>query len=639
MVAALELALPSAALVTLVLFSYSGVGRLIFGAVCTGSAVRTVAADYVAGFLAFSALFGLAAQLAVPFVPFVTVFGVLGLLGLYTCIRSGQHDLRGLGTRVVLGLVVALSVLLSLSTPSTHGVGDVVNYVAGAAKMFHNPWFTAEGVARLIGLVRGPALALVWTPAAFGRGVGLEHVYGLGIWQMLLSMALLIDLFVGAGPLLLRLGLAIGSVGMFNVTALLVSGQINQPYAPLVMICMVWLYRYVVDRRARIIVLALSGYVIMGAYPEFLVASPLYFACIALLHRGPFLVLVGEGVAFASGVLLVQVTTRFASARFLMSQASGENRPGWMPLPAAPQNPLEVWSLILIQNGSWWLVAAVLIPVGIYLWESVGTRADVPGPPRRMAALAVGVVGLMGVVWTWAVLTAANVNYSAFKLAGWLGPGLFVLTWLAAQTVPPVARRALTTAVLAIVVARVVGMHDGISHLFAERSALGYWQPRHVYSEQSGSNDNPCMVNAASAHIFVMARAEAESAAPTRGCGMATSELAEVATVYKTNAPSNWATGETRSYVVDVVNLSTERWERDGPTPIRLSVRFIPADGVPIEVGPVGLPHPVGSYGGASLPINATAPTDAGDYVIEHRIVREPGIRSEQALQVPIRVQ
>jgi hypothetical protein len=161
--------------------------------------------------------------------------------------------------------------------------------------LFHDGWVASnltgvpdysglQGIAQEAVLSRAPSLSLLWPAAALGLSLGARSTAAAAAWFLVPTVAALVDVLHGRAPLLARVVLAIGGIGVFNEVAVLVDGQVNQTFALAVMVATVWGYYWLKSGRARCLLLALAGASVAAGYPEFLPAVPLYLLCCALLR-------------------------------------------------------------------------------------------------------------------------------------------------------------------------------------------------------------------------------------------------------------------------------------------------------------------------------------------------------------------
>ena len=627
-------------------FCASGLGRLLLGRVSIENPLRALAAQSLAGFFAYSALFGLAAHARLPFAAALVLCAALGVAALYGCTRSAGPEPRHGPLRLLLAALAGASFLAFASVKSLLGGGDPLNYAYLATVMFRDAW-VREWIAHLpaygaltslqevTALTRAPAVAALWLPAALGWNLDANRVTATSAWFLALAVVLLADTLSGFAPPLVRLILAAGGVGAFNAVSAVTFGQLNQSVALVAALAAVWCCRFSEAPRARLVTLGIMGNVLVAAYPEFLPAVPLYFGCIVLLRRTSFRGAACEAAVITLGALLVQASTRLASARYLLGQRFAA--PLAWPLPAAPGNVAEVWSTILLERARWaWLLPA-LIGVVLYVWKSAPQK-----PPARPAGAAVRAVliglALMAGMWSWAALRSGNINYATFKLGGWLGPGLFLLGWLLLPPAGPTARRVLAAALLTLAVGRAADLGGELRRMTAFPTWI-VWRPQLWTLGGPGAGGANCVVSAASARADVLEAAITESGAPAHGCAITVSGAAAVAARYRGRPPEVWRPKETQSYVMSIWNSSGEPWMNAGPGAVQLGVRFLVPGTDRGEWIRYPLPGPVAPVGVATARIELSAPGEPGRYILEHRVVKGGVIWSEQALLTPVTVE
>ena len=96
---------------------------------------------------------------------------------------------------------------------------------------------------------------------------------------------------------------------------------------------------------------------------------------------------------------------------------------------------------------------------------------------------------------------------------------------------------------------------------------------------------------------------------------------------YSSAPPTSWVVGQTRSYTVNVTNNGTQSWNASGDKPVHLGIHFGTAsdtwhDSWATDLR-VNLPHDVAPGESVGIPVSVTAPTNAGSYVLRHRMVKE----------------
>ena len=447
-------------------FAWSGVGRLLLGSACAGAPVRTVVAEYLIGGLAYATLFGLLAHLSLPFTLAVAVLLAFAALGVWASVRRPRACELRLRLACAAGVVISLAI--ASATPINPNALDPTTYAYMSSVIFQGGWLSEslagvpdgewlrstgqEGV-----VTRAPALALLWPAAALGWGLTARTVAGLAGWFLLPTVAALADVLEGYMPLVPRLLLAIGAIGVYNEVTVLVDGQVNQTFALAVSVGAVWSCRFLDSRRAQRVVLGLVGAAVAAGYPEFLAALPLYLVCCGLFGARSVRGLLADGLALTAGWALVQLTTGLRNARFLFEEAAAN--PSWWPLPSDPTNVGDVWVDVVVERPPPPLLAVLLVPLAWYAWRASRPTGHAPiFCARRLAWLSLAVVPGMAVAWSLVALHGPNPNYATFKLGGWLGPGLFLLAAGLAPLLRPSGRHVLTAGLVVLAAARVLGL-------------------------------------------------------------------------------------------------------------------------------------------------------------------------------------
>jgi hypothetical protein len=631
-------------------FFASGLGSLLVGRSAIEPPLRALRAQYLIGFLTYSALFALAAHLQLRFSTTVALALVLLVLALFGFIRFAYSHgegsfVRRFGkdtlARILLAVVIGCSLGAFWRVLGNPVAADPRNYAYLAVSTFHDDWLQELvwvpaarrpilDVSYLGRLTRAPDVAMLWPTAAFARGVGIDMVTQAGAWFLVVTFVLLADILSGLVPLLARLALAAGGIGAFNAASALTAGQINQPVALVTIVTAVWICRFTDAVWTRLLTLTLVGYVLASGYPEFLIAVPLYFCCIVVVRPTSWRRVVSEIAAIALGALFADLTTGFASHRFIASQSSAV--PTWSPLPASPRGVVGLWTAIALQHSPrWWLLLIVFV-AGVYVWRSRTPSMTLTGEQIPLwLAVATGLTFMAG-LWSWAVLRADNINYATFKLGGWLGPGLMLLGGSLLRYARPAGRLALGTVLLTVAASRCVVLAQQLPTM----NPSGAWRPVWT-SEPTPGRDSRCRVRVASQRYDVVLRTIAESAAPMRGCALEVSGSSAVAAVYEAKPPTNWRPNETKTYVVGVENAGLAMWVVNGAGAVRLAVRFTTPDSDGGDWTSFGLPVPVPPGARTKVRVEMSAPAGRGTYLLEHRLVQGP-MWSEQSSAVRVTV-
>ncbi len=260
-------------------FFASGLGSLLFGRSAFAHPLRALGAQYLIGFLAYSALFGLAAHFQLRFSTAVALAIVLLALAVFGCIRSAYSRCAGsfvrsfakdILNRLLLALVIGSSLGALWRVTGNPMAADPRHYAYLAVSTFHDEWLQQLvsvpevrrpilDVSYLGRLTRAPEIAMLWPPAAFARGVDIDMVTQVGAWFLGVAFVLLADILSGLAPLLARVVLAAGGIGAFNVASVLTAGQVNQPFVLVAILAAVWVCRFTDAPRTRLLTLILVG--------------------------------------------------------------------------------------------------------------------------------------------------------------------------------------------------------------------------------------------------------------------------------------------------------------------------------------------------------------------------------------------
>jgi hypothetical protein len=135
-----------------------------------------------------------------------------------------------------------------------------------------------------------------------------------------------------------------------------------------------------------------------------------------------------------------------------------------------------------------------------------------------------------------------------------------------------------------------------------------------------------------------VARAVAESNAPTSGCGLTISHAADAAAIYAGQPPSKWRRAERQAYVASIENAGIVTWGSDGSA-TELAVSFVGLGAPHLAPAMFRLPQSVPPMARIDVRIEIAGPPDSGTYLLEHRVVLKGSMPSEQALRVFVGVQ
>jgi hypothetical protein len=526
----------AALLLGVILFSFSGLARVLLGASLMQTPRRRVCAEYYVGGLVYAALFSTAFQLGLPTAVFTPIAGVgacLGLLGIRHEFTSPGRPFVRIQTAIL--LIAALAILSFV--PANWGAADPINYAFMGATALEPGWLSAQAqrdalpeVARFVrlrdlgALSRAPEIGLVWPFAALWA-IDASVVTQVSTWMLLIAVALLADTMAALARPGVAVTLALGGIGLLNAESALIGGQLNQPFALITVLGMLWVSRFHFDERRRFLVFCLATYLVVSGYPEFVLALPLYLGCIAIVSRNSARAVIRDGAAMASGFGLVLLGTRGDVFEYLTNQSA--SAPYWRPLGLTQGSLPEAWAAMLLLPPSrlWpqpaWartaLAAASL--VACYGWvRQMAPRPDLPsfGWPGFLAGLV-----LVG-GWSWVIRGSPNSDYAAFKIGGWIGPGLVLFAWVLANKVRGPLARVVVAAVVFIALVRTAAL-IGDTVIAVQRQLRDVPNPVLWRLAQVEDGAPHCVVEAVSSRVDVVLRTVAESAAPERGCSFAVS--------------------------------------------------------------------------------------------------------------------
>jgi hypothetical protein len=120
-----------------------------------------------------------------------------------------------------------------------------------------------------------------------------------------------------------------------------------------------------------------------------------------------------------------------------------------------------------------------------------------------------------------------------------------------------------------------------------------------------------------------------------------TPDAGSVEGVIEPEPPPTWIAGEERTYEVSLTNVGADGWASRGPDRVVLGVQFGPGLDAPpqdwLAATRFELPDDVPPDGSVTLEITAAAPSDAGEWVLRHLLLRggdETGARDDRAVTV-----
>lgn len=651
----------------MLLAAYAGAGVVVVPGRTSANVWRIGAARCLIGWLTFAIMFTLMWHAATSYsvaVMTIILFGA-GFTAIATI--TIQHQVAEWRSIIVCILLVTLVLIVLRGIVFASLPGDPYLYAACGAMAFNTDWIGKHigdrqiasfvlGIVENCRFTRGSAIAPVFIPTMIGSGVDIQWIYRIAILQYVLALILMIDILGKEAPITARVIMSLAGIGSMSLVSARVGGQVNQAFAILLVTSAVWWVRYIDAKRTSAWFWGATGFLIAAGYPEFLLATPFYLACCAIVGlRVKDLVICGAAVLV--GAVVVVLSTRFEVVRFLVHQSG--SLVGWNPLGVQLADPWDAWWTIVhgSPNGYWllptwslFLVACVACYVAENRHELGRRRVCMRG--RLEGAAAAVLAGCSFAAATWSLGVTGNVNYAVFKLAGWIGPGLMVVGWVLVRHRGQLAGLAGVVVLLSIASFRAIDLWGWLS--LSSPAATG---PRVMYRETSGPVGGECVVISDSAYGIVVLRAIAESSAAVRGCGVETGRLAAWAGLFISDVPFRWKPSERKRYAVTVRNLGEDVWSDSGEAAVVLGVqvRRVDSDTVgmvgrravrdgaygngsasPELIVPLTTVVPVG--GGADFVVELTSPAVVGTYEVEHRLGRVRGEWSEQVLAAAISV-
>jgi hypothetical protein len=481
---------------------------------------RGLAADFVVGALILAAVYGTAVQLNATLPQAIVGTFVFLVIGGVCLVRATLTRTANVATRALIGATIGLVWIVSSALAGNAGAADPWSYAALPFLAFSHDWIAqtvdqAPGAASVMGSVasvqatRAAATTALWPIAALGRGLGVAQVTQAGVGLLIVSACLLADMLRrGLGTTWAAVAAGVGGVGLYNVLAILTGGQVQQAFALTVVLASVWLATKALQPVTHLGICMLGGYVLAATYPEFLVVLPLYVLALAVELRAGLRWAVFYFAAAVAGWALDQVVTLGQLLGYVVGQSGAA--PGWAPLPRTPESPLEIAvDLVLQTRPPLITLPLVAILSWFFFWRRGGAQSEAP-PVQRYAI--VGLVGL-AVIWAAVIARSGNLNYSVFKLGGWIGPGLLLIAVPFAASLPASAGRAALTVLVGLAVARTVSLaYGGHEVIGFGRVDLAQTYPR--YTSDTGG----CVVHIDERDADDVLASVAGSAAPYYGC-------------------------------------------------------------------------------------------------------------------------
>ncbi len=499
-----------------------GVGSFAFGSK-TPPTWRGLALQHLIGFIGYAVLLAVAAQGArLDLLGAGVVIAIyLGSGGAAIIFRS--CDVRAdVARRIAVVGGLGLTILGMAALRGNAGALDPTTYAFATTALFEDHWMHSElsqlttyawlvDTMQDVVVSRVPSIAILWPGAALGFGVSAQTVFSMASWLILVSIVLFADVLSTSIPLPVRLLLAAGAVGLFNQMAVLAGGQINQAFAVCIGLAVVWAVRWASLSRTRLTMLALTGAAVAAGYPEFLLALPIYLLCALLARPHSMAATVQSGAAVLGGVAAIQVTSRLGNIHYLLAQV--EVRPGWWPLVAEPHNIAELWATVIFQRSlsiSGLAVAVVAAGVAIALIPRLMRTMEEPKLPLSTIAASLAV---LLVCWSAVALHSPNANYAAFKVGGWIAPGLLLCAWLLVGRLGPSSQRIAMSLLVLVSTVRLVGLSVETPWRLAMYASI-ITSPVWTIAQEPGG----CVVYPGADQPESVMAAISESAAPRHNC-------------------------------------------------------------------------------------------------------------------------
>lgn len=629
--------LAAASLSSAVLLVFSGIS--FFVRPDSEATVRSILNQFALAFLVYAAVFTISAQIWLPYAAVVVLMLALSALGLTGLITAGIHCRRDPMLRTLLALGL-LSVFLAIGSSFHPPLGpiDPINYAYGTARIFHNGWFV-DNIAQLrprgidnldvlVSATRASAIAYLWPITAFGMGIGPLLVYQTSAWLYFLCLAFTALLLTEFTSIPASIVIALAAVGISNIRSLVILGQINQAFVLAAVCCGIYLARQFSSGYRRDMVYALTSYLVMSGYPEFLLCLPLYFLCALLDTTTRYRDLAHAAVSAGIGVLTASIATGFYGTGYIHNQASMLS-----PLPSVAPKPdtlLGVWRGLTLESAQLdglstaYIVASSLCAAGVFVTMYRSRRDRLKPATSLVWYLAISAL-LLFALYGFLILHApdANRGYRLFKLAGWLGPGLLLLLCALRRFLPLWASPVAIAGVTILTTLRLLGVQQGYTPTNA-------WSPDSLAVIGASFHEGGCRVEAASSLSAVYLMAISVSAAPFHGCQISTSPNERLASAYYKTAPVYWKVNEVKSYVVLLKNLSGNTWEAHEPLELSVSFRSPSSPTWALPPWSPILTGPVPPGGSVSFTVASRAPARPGRYILEQRLMGSGGAASDQ---------
>jgi hypothetical protein len=498
----------------------SGWGRLVPGRWWADRSRSVVPGCYLFGFVLFTSLFALGAELHVSLpmaVAGTAVFLVIGAVGL---LRAAFGDRRTLLPHGLIGLGIAAYWVLGTYFGGNEGAIDPYFYAASPFVVFERDWLTrgltplpdaaaVQDLLQLVATTRAGASAVLWPVALFGDGLGVGQVTEAGVGLILVSGLICADLVPRSVDRWVAVVSGLGGIGVYNAIAILSGGQLQQAVAMLIVLAFVWLARGCSGALTASMILMLGSFALSASYPEFLVALPIYVAVVVVVRGQPPTATLAQLAGLIAGFGLELAVSRGASLDYLLNQAIVT--PGWQPLPHPPASAIEAAIDVVVQTRPPLILLALMALTSGAFWARWRGDAGSGAVPRN----AIGLLALGCLVWIVVLIRTPNLSYAVFKLGGWLGPGLVLMAWGIIDVLRGQKRRLAQTGLVFFALSRAASLvYGGGEVLNVGRPALAPQWPRELTA------NGGCVVAVDASDRTRIVAGIAGSAAPFHNCSL-----------------------------------------------------------------------------------------------------------------------
>jgi hypothetical protein len=365
-------------------------------------------------------------------------------------------------------------------------------------------------ILRVVATTRAGASAVLWPVALLGTGLAPAQVSEAGVGLLLVAVLVCADLLPTSVPRWAAVAVGVGGIGVYNAIAILSGGQLQQAAALLMVLACIWLARASALPAPAIIVFVISGYVLSGSYPEFLIILPMYSAVLVLIVRQTPRATAAQVGGLLAGFAFEQLVTGGASITYLLGQSTAA--PGWSPLPNPPGAPYQVLLDVILETRPPLVTLPVVALAGGLFWASWRGTGNLAALPWHAVVL----LGAGCLVWIFALERSQKLDYAVFKLGGWLGPGLLLFAFWVNETLCKYKLRLAQTSIMIFAVARAASLvYGGNEVMGLGRADLAQLSLREALPEGG------CVVRIDTSEPVLAVAAIAASAAPFHSCSLA----------------------------------------------------------------------------------------------------------------------